>query len=270
MKHRLAILSAPSDFKRVDDELGVTTRARIQTYLATHRGEEILAEDRYDDRRVAVWKFCYVFGTFTRCAIHSPEVLDGSGSPPLARAHRGPSAIVVLEGPRCSGKTSLARAAAQMLCERGVTATTFLHDATPPSGDAYCAALNQALQRASMCFATDYPENTVVLIDGWHSSLSIDQSFRYDARVERVLEMERSTLPVPPVGVILDAPDAVLDARLAKLGERADQSEQLRRERFRAIQDRDVARLDTTGDPEITADCIVSLVLQALGEGSDS
>lgn len=123
------------------------------------------------------------------------------------------TALVVIEGPDGSGKSSVCRLVAAMLPD----AREWHHRPPPPDRprDPWSLALHYAAERAAIAAAIrdGSEESAIVLCDRWTHTASVFADVR-DSDAERALaDAEMTALPQPALVVVLDASDATLAAR---------------------------------------------------------
>ncbi len=123
------------------------------------------------------------------------------------------TALVVIEGPDGSGKSSVCRLVAAMLPD----AREWHHRPPPPDRprDPWSMALHYAAERAALAAAIrdGSEESAIVLCDRWTHTASVFADVR-DSDAERALaDAEMTALPQPALVVVLDASDATLAAR---------------------------------------------------------
>lgn len=177
--------------------------------------------------------------------------------------------VIVLEGPDGCGKTAHADLLADALRASGISARSFHHAKPPRGASAYEAALHFAAERAGLLRRT---QCDVVVADRWHTSTSVlATAMRHmgaDASTVRAMrltsEAEDSGFTLAGAAiteVFLDAPDAVLDARLLARGTPATEMDRAIRAAYRRISG---PRLLTEGPREEVAAQLTAAVLIAL------
>lgn len=173
--------------------------------------------------------------------------------------------LIVLEGNHASGKSAHADALAASLERLGVAAVSYHH---PPARtrDPYGAALWYATERHEVCRYV--PRASVLVADRWYFSTEVvGYTMRQDA-LHALASAERQALPTPALVLVLDAPDAVLDARIEARGAAVTDVDRAARSWYR---DRNVLRswgaevVDTSGPVEEVEARILARVLAALG-----
>lgn len=124
------------------------------------------------------------------------------------------TALVVIEGPDGSGKSSVCRLVAAMLPD----AREWHH--RPPLADRprdpWSLALHYAAERAAITAAIrdGSEESAIVIADRWWMTAhAFVLANRGPLAVHDLTWVERDTLPPPALVVVLDASDATLDAR---------------------------------------------------------
>lgn len=128
--------------------------------------------------------------------------------------------VLVIEGCDGVGKSHHADRLAAALRAKGVDAVAF-HHAKPADADPVLAALDYAAQRRRL--VRNPPAAVIVADRWWHSTWVLGTVLRGHLRdlagvgLRNASDAEWSWHPEPWVAV-LDAPDAVLDARLASRG----------------------------------------------------
>jgi len=191
--------------------------------------------------------------------------------------------LVIIEGPDASGKTAVADCVAAMLDAptSPIAARAFHHTRNGGSSDLYIRALDYAHQRAALCRATDNGMDDVILCDRWWHSTHVEAFRTSDSALGTLARAEEIALPRPLLVVVLDAPDHVLDARMAARGEKVTRADRDRRNIYREgagearlwAHDGSYARhpapplvvVDSSGSVEETAKRVATEVLRALG-----
>lgn len=125
--------------------------------------------------------------------------------------------IIALEGPDGSGKTRHARAIADGLERAGISASLVAH-AQPRGTTPWARALDYAHQRAEWSEQWGAWGASVVIADRWWLSTQILGLVLDNDSLMSLAEAECRALGHPALTVVLTAPDAVLDARLAVRG----------------------------------------------------
>lgn len=146
-----------------------------------------------------------------------------------------PPRYVVLEGPDGAGKSTLALSLAGALTARGVRASAWRHQA--PGGDRLAAALHYAGQRRRAAPGW----HGLTLTDRWyHSTEALAEALELQLGASpeteglvRLAALERSWLPEPAGVILVDAPDAVLDARLWRRRETVTELDRAVRKAYR-------------------------------------
>ena len=124
------------------------------------------------------------------------------------------SALVVIEGPDGVSKSTVARALAGALSDLGARAWHHGPPLPMRPRDPWSMALHYAAERASLAAAMrDGTEAPVVIADRWVISAAVFAEVRGHCEAYDLARMESHRLPRPALVVVLDAPDAVLDAR---------------------------------------------------------
>ena len=124
------------------------------------------------------------------------------------------SALVVVEGADGTGKSTVARALAVALADLGARAWHHGPPLPMRPRDPWSMALHYAAERASLAAAMrEGVEAPVVIADRWVISAAVFAEVRCDCEVYDLARSESARLPSPALVVVLDAPDAVLDAR---------------------------------------------------------
>lgn len=131
--------------------------------------------------------------------------------------------LIVIEGCDGTGTTThtekLGYALAATLGDDRVR--VYRHPPHRPGAGDWERSLHYARERAEMIAREG--EGRIIVCDRWvHSTDAIALALRGDPIGSRMLALsalERATLPQPVLTVMLDAPDAVLDARLTARGE---------------------------------------------------
>lgn len=193
--------------------------------------------------------------------------------------------LVIIEGPDASGKTAVADCIAAMLDAptSPIAARAFHHTRNGGSSDLYIRALDYAHQRAALCRATDNGMDDVILCDRWWHSTHVEAFRTSDSALGTLARAEEIALPRPLLVVVLDAPDHVLDARMAARGEKPTQADRDRRSIYRecagpahAWDGETITRVmrggpppvvvvDSSGAVEDTAKRVATEVLRAMG-----
>lgn len=163
--------------------------------------------------------------------------------------------VLVLEGPDGAGKSAHADRLAAALRAEGVDAVAF-HHAKPADADPVLAALNFAAQRRRLVLA---PPAAVIVADRWAGSTwTLGHAMReacFGCHGQSLVDLgnaEEGWLPIADVAM-LDADDAILDARLAERGTPATRMDRALRSEYR--RSRFLARhcFDTSGPADVVA-----------------
>lgn len=124
------------------------------------------------------------------------------------------TALVVIEGPDGSGKSSVCRLVAAMLPD-----AREWHHRPPPADrprDPWSLALHYAAERAALAAAIrdGSEESAVVIVDRWWMTAhAFALANRGPLAVHDLTWVERDALPPPALVVVLDASGSTLDAR---------------------------------------------------------
>lgn len=188
--------------------------------------------------------------------------------------------IIVIEGADGTGKTTAVTVARAMLALAGVRATTFAHERRGGSDNLYVAALDYAHQRAGAFLATDYGDTEVILCDRWWHSSHVEAFRASDSAIGNLVYAEEIALPRPSLVIVLDAHDAIIDARMTARGEKVTQADRDRRSIYRECarpakvwtrrkiirgESPPLVMIDTAGTKEETAGAVVAEVLKVMG-----
>lgn len=124
------------------------------------------------------------------------------------------TALVVIEGPDGSGKSSVCRLVATMLPD----AREWHHRPPPPDRprDPWSLALHYAAERAAIAAAIrdGSEESAIVIVDRWWMTAhAFALANRGPLAVHDLTWVERDALPPPALVVVLDASGSTLDAR---------------------------------------------------------
>lgn len=188
--------------------------------------------------------------------------------------------IIVIEGADGTGKTTAVTVARAMLALANVRATTFAHERRGGSDNLYVAALDYAHQRAGAFLATDYGDTEVILCDRWWHSSHVEAFRLSDSAIGNLVYAEEIALPRPSLVIVLDAHDAIINARMTARGEKVTQADRDRRSIYRecagpahAWDGESIMRgksppvivVDSSGAVEDTAKRVATEVLRAMG-----
>lgn len=140
----------------------------------------------------------------------------------------------------------------------------------PGAGD-WERSLHYARERAEMVAREG--DGRIIVCDRWvHSTEALALSLRGDPTGSRMLALsalERATLPPPVLTVMLDAPDAVLDARLTARGETLSPLTKTLRGVYRAsIGPRCDAVLSTSDDADAVKGRLVTMATKQIKSSS--
>lgn len=177
--------------------------------------------------------------------------------------------MLILDGPDGSGKSHHTRRLALALRERGIDAVPF-HHTRPATDDPILAALDYAAQRRRLMTA---PPAQVVVCDRWWSSTRHLAVVLGRPELRALADWERDVRFAMPSELSprlrkahLDAPDAVLDARITARGTPVSALDRAMRARHR-IEAQDApesARFDTGGDAAQVASALLAWAAEAL------
>ena len=186
--------------------------------------------------------------------------------------------VLALEGPHGAGKSRHTDALAAALRARGVDARAFHHPAPPRGAGPVEAALFFAAEREGLVRRT---RTAVIVADRWYHSTAVLASalrlsdYTTAHALQRVAEVEveryRNARHYDLAPVHLDAPDDVLDGRLAKRGapptalEHAERA-QLRHARAQAV--RPPRGVDTSRAREVVEAELLAWAVDVLGIGT--
>lgn len=180
--------------------------------------------------------------------------------------------LVVIEGTEATGTTTQTDAAADALRAHGVDARAW-HHKREVSPAPWAQALGYAQQRAALCAAQPA---TVMVVDRWWHTARVEALCNADAWIRTptiaLAASEHdalSALSQIALTVVLDASDAVLDARMSARGEIVTPRDHARRRHYRSATRRgafgDVLALDTGAlSVEATTAAIVARALEVL------
>lgn len=171
--------------------------------------------------------------------------------------------LVVLEGPDGTGKTRHVRALAGALTAAGVRAGWWCHQPPVfPDGDPWTVALHYAAERDRLRRRiARVPQPPVLVCDRWWPSTQMLGLVLDDDALCTLAEAECRQLGRPNLTVVLTAPDAVLDERLARRGtSTTDHDRALRRVYESHARVSGLPVVDTSGPPEAVTACLVELV----------
>lgn len=174
--------------------------------------------------------------------------------------------LIVLEGPDGTGKTRHVRALTMALIREGIGAEWFHHQ--PPERDAYpwTAALHYAVERNRLwCRIARGATADVIVCDRWWLSTQMLGLVLDNDALGSLAEAECRQLGHPDLTVVLTAPDAVLDERLARRGTpTTDQDREIRRTYESLARVSGLPIFDTSGSPTDVTARLVELVRGAV------
>lgn len=176
--------------------------------------------------------------------------------------------LIVIEGCDGTGTTThterLGYALARELGEDRVR--YYRHPPHRPGAGDWERSLHYARERAEMISREE--EGRIIVCDRWvHSTdaLALTSSAPNLSRMQELSTLERLSLPVPILAVLLDAPDAVLDERLRARGESIPPwTRELRRAYREGVARICDATINTAGDVARVAERLLYLALGAL------
>lgn len=177
-----------------------------------------------------------------------------------------PPYVVVLEGPDGAGKSHHADALAAALRREQHRALAFHHHGRG-DGDPYGAALDYAMQRHRLLLEKQNEHGLFLIADRWtESTLSVGLAVGGTEKLamDYLYVAEEAKLPVPFERFFLDAPDAVLDARLSTRSQAGEVSpfdvskRAAARQVFRGVP---CVRVDTTLKPREVTQVLLQRVL---------
>jgi thymidylate kinase len=144
--------------------------------------------------------------------------------------------LLVVEGADATGTTTHAHGLATALSIRGHRARAWQHQ-RPASPDPWCAALDYAQQRAQILAQYGAEGDLVLCVDRWwhtsHVEALCEPEGHERSRRASLARAEALHTISPALVAVLDAPDAVLDARMALRGEAPDTRDRERRFLYR-------------------------------------
>lgn len=145
--------------------------------------------------------------------------------------------LIAVDGNHGSGKSHHVRALAANLRKHGVRASAWQHRA-PAVTDPYGAALDFAAQRHLYVTNPLYAANEVRVTDRWVlSTAAVARTLPGDTHLplalDALVDAERYALPRPWLTLVLDAPDAELDARIRARGAEVSDVDRACREVYR-------------------------------------
>lgn len=178
--------------------------------------------------------------------------------------------LLVIEGQHGAGKTAQTKAVAAALRARGIDAGAWHHatpaDATTP----FSAALVYTHQRAELCAWAEREGPRVLVVDRWHHSTEV-VGWTLDGRERnalfRLVVAEKAASPQPSLVVVLDAPDATLDANILGRGAAIKSADWLARPWYRdetVLRGWGAHRVDTSGDVAATTARLTGMSLVLL------
>ena len=182
--------------------------------------------------------------------------------------------VLAIEGPDYVGKTTLARRLLILLNDRNIPTRVHSHAPPPAGAGPWRTALHFACERARIAeeIAAD-AVTQVHIIDRWFTSAGVRMNAMLEMRrrhgtavpdesaCEQLHGAEIDALPHVEM-VILDAPDAVLDARAAMRGEVRTELERAEARIYRhVLRSLPGRRIDASG----TLDDTAAAVLRAVG-----
>ena len=179
--------------------------------------------------------------------------------------------IIVLEGPDGTGKTRHVRALADALTDASIQAMRWGHGgllglANPTPWEAALYYARQRAELASVIRQGWHDAARVIVCDRWwHSTVILGAALRgeHDLPLSSLVIAEEWAWPkvVPITTLVLTAPDAVLDERLARRGTpTTDRDRAIRRAYDTCHYTHDCDRVDTSGPPEAVTARLVELV----------
>ncbi len=200
--------------------------------------------------------------------------------------------LVIIGGADGTGKTTAVRYACAMLARANVSAVPFHHRAPDIASDSrspWQRALAFAAQRAELANdiargahdGTDFiPPVDIILCDRWWHSTHVEAFRTSDSALGTLARAEEIALPRPSLVIVLDAHDAIIDARMTARGEKVTQADRDRRSIYRECagpakvwtrggiirgESPPLVMIDTAGTKEETAGAVVAEVLKAMG-----
>jgi thymidylate kinase len=181
--------------------------------------------------------------------------------------------LIVLEGPDGVGKTRHVRALTMALIRAGINTEWSHHqppgctDADPWTAALHFAAERDRLRRRVLRGATA----DVIVCDRWWLSTQVLGLVLDSDALGSLAEAERRQLGHPDLTVVLTAPDAVLDERLARRGTpTTDQDRALRRAYESHAWGSGLPVVDTSGSPTAVTARLVELVREATAPITDA
>lgn len=148
---------------------------------------------------------------------------------------KGPT-LIVIEGTDATGTTTHTSGTAAALSLRGHRALFWSHE-RPASRDPWVCALDYATQRALLLERFADESDLVLCVDRWWPTAHVEALCNpegYDRSRFASLARAEALHPVSPaLLVVLDAPDAVLDARMSARDEVPDARDHARRKGYR-------------------------------------
>jgi thymidylate kinase len=130
---------------------------------------------------------------------------------------KGPT-LIVIEGADGTGSTTHTHGLATALSVRGHRARAWQHH-RPAARDPWCVALDYATQRAKLLADHANENDLVLVVDRWWPTAHVEALCNPEgldrSRFASLARAEALHSISPALVVVLDAPDAVLDARMA-------------------------------------------------------
>lgn len=166
--------------------------------------------------------------------------------------------LVVLEGPDGVGKTRHARALAEALTVAGTPSLWWCHQPPQAPGTSWAHALHYAAEREALRVRIArgaYDAARYLVCDRWWYSTHALGIATDNRPLISLANAESNLKPRPYCMVLLDAPDDVLDARMAARGEEVSIRDDVVRRVYRSPRESGlelpglVFRADTSGDP---------------------
>lgn len=170
--------------------------------------------------------------------------------------------LIVIEGADGAGTTTHADILATALRAEGIDAVAW-HHKRPGLNAPWLDALAYAQQRADLVASN--PRAAVIVADRWwHSTMFEGRALHLDA-LRSLAEAEAFALPRSAALFVLDAPDDVLDARLAARGESVGPLDHARRAVYRAFASVRDLHVDTSAPIAEVTRTLMRASLAAIG-----